>query len=626
MVDCKAAPVRPRVLVPDSSETLILEDEVRTRVEARQWRIIELAGPIGAGKSVALGHLAHIFDSDRRLHLADRPSGAASQLLVDLATDRLVICTSPTFVETPEGLERWRLVPWGQDERIEYLLAVHHDQCASVMRRIRADSQWRWLKGVVGLWCVVLDRMAADETLCDVKSALRQELDAQLPTEVRPLARECAFAVLNDPAAVVMSAKRLLESGQIDPPARALLRHEQVNLLLAVEYLIEQLQGDSVGGVLEKRLPELLVREAATFLRCDEGILNRLRNVVASCDWNCHAMAASLLHAAGVGWVPADGRPAPRLSQAYLAGAQWPGVRLHKLNVFKTDLTGADLSGSKLEDVLANAAQMSGIRLHGAQLTRFVADRAQLADADLSFIRAPHADFTHADLRGANLEGALVAYGSFRQADLRGTACCRACLAHASFRDSQLDGADFSGADLSYANLRGTVLRVADFTGAKFAHAFMVDCDLEYMSLPGANFEEARLLRAHLTGSRIPAAKFRGADLYFTGLAEIDWPGADLRDADLRGATFHMGSSRSGLVGSPIASEGSRTGFYTDEYQEQEFKSPEEIRKANLCGADLRGARIDDVDFYLVDLRGAQYTADQEVHFRASGAILETRV
>ncbi len=64
----------------------------------------------------------------------------------------------------------------------------------------------------------------------------------------------------------------------------------------------------------------------------------------------------------------------------------------------------------------------------------------------------------------------------------------------------------------------------------------------------------------------------------------------------------------------------------TDDYNEQDFKSPEEIRKANLRGADLRGAHIDGVDFYLVDLRDALDDAAQEQQFQICGAILESRV
>ena len=120
----------------------------------------------------------------------------------------------------------------------------------------------------------------------------------------------------------------------------------------------------------------------------------------------------------------------------------------------------------------------------------------------------------------------------------------------------------------------------------------------------------------------MPGADFQAADLSATGLAEIEWEGANLQRADLRGSTFHMGSSRSGLVESDLASEGTRTGFYSDEYNEQHYKSPEEIRKANLCGADLREAKIDNVDLYLVDLRGAHYSREQRRHFEACGAIL----
>ena len=107
-----------------------------------------------------------------------------------------------------------------------------------------------------------------------------------------------------------------------------------------------------------------------------------------------------------------------------------------------------------------------------------------------------------------------------------------------------------------------------------------------------------------------------------TRLADIYWPGADLRDCDLRGASFHLGTTRSGLVGSPIACEGSRTGFYTDDYYDQDIKRAEEIRKANLRGADLRGANIEGVDFYLVDLRDAKYSQEQAKQLRQSRAIL----
>src|SRR5579871_6227511 len=64
--------------------------------------------------------------------------------------------------------------------------------------------------------------------------------------------------------------------------------------------------------------------------------------------------------------------------------------------------------------------------------------------------------------------------------------------------------------------------------------------------------------------------------------------------------------------------------FFTVDCDEQDFKAPEEIRKANLCGADLRGAKIDGVDFYLVDLRRdpRPRTAEQ---LRLAGAILANR-
>ena len=98
------------------------------------------------------------------------------------------------------------------------------------------------------------------------------------------------------------------------------------------------------------------------------------------------------------------------------------------------------------------------------------------------------------------------------------------------------------------------------------------------MELPGANFEGADLRGSYLTASSMHGARFRAANLQETRLAEVDWEGADLQLIDFTGASFYMGSSRSGLVGGTIASEGTRTGFYTDDYEDKNFKSPEEIR------------------------------------------------
>jgi uncharacterized protein YjbI with pentapeptide repeats len=50
------------------------------------------------------------------------------------------------------------------------------------------------------------------------------------------------------------------------------------------------------------------------------------------------------------------------------------------------------------------------------------------------------------------------------------------------------------------------------------------------------------------------------------------------------------------------------------------------VRKANLRGADLRGANVENVDFYLVDLRGAKLDPSQREQARQTGAILEDYV
>jgi uncharacterized protein YjbI with pentapeptide repeats len=211
-------------------------------------------------------------------------------------------------------------------------------------------------------------------------------------------------------------------------------------------------------------------------------------------------------------------------------------------------------------------------------------------------------------------------------ANLEGATLRRALLADCDFRGACLENADLRGANLRGANLSRQNLRTARLAGAMMEKANLCGADLEYIDWPEARLAAAHMSGAYLTGSRLVRADLRGAKLDGTGLAEIEWDDADLRSADLRGCSFHMGSSRSGLVDSPYPCHGSRTGFYTNDYEERSYKSPEQIRKASLCGADLRDALIKGVDFYLVDLRGAKYDTQQERHFRRCNAILENYV
>jgi len=168
-------------------------------------------------------------------------------------------------------------------------------------------------------------------------------------------------------------------------------------------------------------------------------------------------------------------------------------------------------------------------------------------------------------------------------------------------------------------------LTQARLDGANFYRARLCRAKLDGIEMLFPCFRSADLSHADLTGASLRHGDFRSANLSNAGLADIDLQGANLSGVDFSNASFHLGSSRSGLVGSTIPCEGSKTGFYTDEFDEQDFKSPEDIRKADLRGANLTNAIVDKTDWYLVDLRGAKYSKEQAGHFASCGAILRSR-
>jgi len=621
MIRPEQAPVTPRVVSPETGEIVPL-DEGFVSDERRAGGAVEIVGGPGAGKTTALAHLAAMEAAARGVSFLDDPG--ASDVQAAAGHDLVVFTSSKPRSELAE--RSFPLASWSDDELIEYLLAMHPGECRSVMSRVRQASNRGWLQGVPAVWRVVLDQMARDPSAIDPRDALRRFFDSTLTdNRSRELAGDYCLAAMVYSESSTARALRLGDLAVRHPLLVRLLRHRAVRLLLGVDGLVRLLERGGKCLCLEERLPRDLVSETAAAVASNTPALGALRNTVARRPIAAHAMAASILHATGMGWIPERDRTMPHLNGAYLEGASWPDVDLSNAFLGHADLTAANLTGARLDGALASGASLRHALLQGASLNRLIAIRADLEYANVSNATGHSAIFGGASLVHADLEDADFTKAHFQNTRLTGARFCRANLPEADVRYAIIGNADFTEANLERACLEHAKLAEACLSGARLAGANLLGCDLEGVDLPDAQFEGATLTGALLSASRMPRANFRKADLQSAGLADIDWEGADLREADLRHCTFHMGSSRSGLIDSPIASEGTRTGFYTDDFDAQHFQPPEVIRKANLRRADLRKARIEDTDFYLVDLREALFDDAQAEHFRRCKAILVDR-
>jgi uncharacterized protein YjbI with pentapeptide repeats len=618
MIVPKQAPVRPRVLSALTGDSLLLEEELRGRMADRRRGSVRLAGPSGSGKTTALAHLAHVFAGANVLFL-DCP---APEEFPPFLPDRWIVFSTTESASDFPVTNSYQMAPWREDEWIEYLLTAHKERCRSVMLRLLPNLGAELLEGSPRLSVVALDELAAREDVPTAGAALVRHAEERIPgpdggAQAR---REGLCSLLGptlDPGVGIRSQKPVHEA--LIP----LLCHRPVQLLLAAAQIVADVRDGGECPYFIWRLPRDLVRQAGADLAGQPALREVLDGWLRSRP-DHQAMTASLLHAAGWSSTPPAG-DVHRLGGAYLDGVTWPAAVLEGANLRGADLSHSDLRAAKLRSALLDEADLRGTNLQAASLVGVSAAKANLAGAVLQECDLTGSVFEEANLEGADLQGANVQTANLGRATLTEAAFTGADLRHACLVGAAIDGADFTGADLGAADLRGLALCTARFAGARFGDADLRGSDLEGMELPAADFRGANLAQALLTGSMMPGACFDQALLRAAGLAEIEWEGASLRGADLRGASFHLGSSRSGRVGSPRACEGSRTGFYTDDFTEQDFKSPEEIRKANLCYADLRGALIEGVDFYLVDVRHAQLDPEQEAHIRRCGGILEGR-
>lgn len=626
----KRAPVIPRVELLDragapAGEALSIELRINELLQRRQGGLVWLCGGPGSGKTTAVEHLAAVLPAGTPLVLRD--DGVPLPHHHAIRDGAIVICTCshPDSPVADGVVAIMRMAPWTRDDVIEYVLSQARASATSVMKRVLGSEGVDRLEGSPELWRTVLDEMIADEGIGEVRGALLSWLrrnvlawEAACSASMDALrAREgcCGAGVSPAGTAAGTAAPQTLDKQPV-------LRQPYAQLLLAGQKLASELADVEGCALLDKPLPRDLVAEAGKLVRARPGAIEHLKWIAQGPVPANHATAATILVAAEPDWRPDRGAYLC-LAGARLGAVRWSNIRLPASNLRRADLCGGDLSCARLEKAALTGATLSWANLRRAHLCEVIAEGANFAGADLTRVRLDDAMLSGCDMTRARLDQA-----NLPRANLQSVVFSEASLIGAVLKGAALERATFDGADLSSADLRGADLCDVDLSTAAsleraiFREANLCGCNLEGVRLDAPDFYRALLERALLTGSTLTRPNFAGANLRGAGLAEIDWADADLRGADLRAASFHMGTTRSGMVYSDVPCEGSRTGFYTDEFADRDFRAPEEIRKANLCGADLRGANIDGVDFYLVDLRGAKYSPDQADHLARCGAIL----
>jgi uncharacterized protein YjbI with pentapeptide repeats len=532
-------------------------------VHTKARGLVVVTAGAGGGKTVALRHLRAVLPSDLvgfydSHEVASAVRASRTQLVIHAGEEARDLDVLATF----------ELCPWTLDDCLEYLVAVRRPQCASVLSRLKDDAALALLRGTPQLLTAVMNAMAEDSSIATARQALGKQIMRVLP--------------MQDRDRYVIDSSTPLNAEQ-----RRWLRHDIVRQMCVAGWIGDELSRGATPALLNGMKQEELIPEIAEALRDRPQAVDCLENLVKTQPQaSAVPMGASILLRLNPNWRPAIGRVI-QLTWAQLANARWSGVDLSSALLSGANLSKADLSGAKLACAVADGADFSGANLHGAVLDHMVLTQAKLTSADLSDVSALHANFSQADLDGARLNHASLDDAKFNRSNMENAECRWAKFFRAQLVDTSLRGANFQSGYFRRARIYRVDMSEANWAGASFAEAQLRQCNLEGLELPYADFERANLNGSLLTGSLIRGGNFRGASFRQAGLAEVEWEDADLRDADFTNASFHLGSTRSGLVGSTIPGEGSRTGFYTDDFNEQDFKAPEEIRKACLCGANL---------------------------------------
>ena len=677
MVQPKTSIVAPRVCSPNTGDVIRLTDQIELLLGQENQVRIRLDGE---GADQAICHLSASMPnqvSSGKLYLD------AGDSLSLLEGDPVVsIYANPTRASLSTSAHvddgyfdmNLRLENWQRDDFIEYLLAKHPQACSSVMARLE-DANLRFATGSPAIWQLILDRMAASEAKSNIEEIVLDEIDLRLNDDSLGQAIADQLLFPSAPGEIGVIGHLPLENEPsptlLYAAASELLTHGTIKQAFAMRRFV-QLLGDPNNEYRDRllvgRFSLRVLRKIAGHARINESLDQQIRDIFASNNRFSSANAASILAMSHQGWRPRG--TGMRLYRAWFNDVQWPDVDLSGADLIKASFVNADLSGGNFRDSKLSLADFSNANLQEAhfQTSRtspqaVPAEQVQAEEADTNSIavqpepegenrlssaarrkrkRAQRKQARRKKTR-SNRKRDSEQSMHFHRAVFHGADLTRATLAQCTFygcdfRSSVLRKVKATRSTFAQGSVQAADLSEGDFQDCLFEHLDLSDCKLDFADLSSCSFDQvsfehliadqvqfanSRFRRCVWTNSQLKDSDLRSAKLNRGRMADIQWENCDLRKADLRNCTFHMGSTRSGLVGSVYPSHGTRTGFYTDDYDDQHFQPPETIRKASLYGCDIRGANIEGVDFYLVDLRAAKFDRGQIKQLISTGAILD---
>jgi uncharacterized protein YjbI with pentapeptide repeats len=385
---------------------------------------------------------------------------------------------------------------------------------------------------------------------------------------------------------------------------------------LRVEDVVHRLWAKD-GGVLSTPLERDVIIEVSQRLKNEPNLVEFLKSLTGNYT---ASMATSILHQMQMQWKPTTFYRC-NLSSSEYDKANWP-----KIGFTKSDLSCCNFSGSILTEASFSKSKIYRCDFANSKLDGITSFETAFKNCDFTTSQLTRSTWKNSNVREcclihSNLDQSTIEEVQFFSADFQ-----RALLANARLDNCYFEDCSFDDSDLNSLNAKSTIfircrLKQATLTGAEFTNCNFAGLDFEDTVQYSLNVELSSLGDSIMTGSKLFDCSFANSDLKGSRMAEIEWHGCDLRGANLREIVFHFGSTRCGLVGSPYPSHGTRTGFYTDQLEEQYFKEPEEIRRAALIDCDLRGANLDGVDFYLVDLTGSVLDRHRYKQAIATGAL-----